>query len=47
MKQSEKNKLEYEGKVMSSNSYGDFIINKYNSTNDVEIVFIKNLKKSV
>lgn len=40
MKQSEKNKLEYEGKIMSSNSYGDFIINKYNSTNDVEIEFI-------
>lgn len=40
MKQSEKNKIEYEGKVFSSKSYGDFKVLKYNSTNDVEIEFI-------
>lgn len=40
MKQSDKNKLEFEGKVMQSKSYGDFKIIKYNSTNDVEIEFL-------
>lgn len=40
MKQSDKNKLEFEGKVMQSKSYGDFKIIRYNSTNDVEIEFL-------
>lgn len=40
MKQSDKNKLEFEGKIMQSKSYGDFKIIKYNSTNDVEIEFL-------
>lgn len=40
MKQSEKNKLEFEGKIFSSNNYGDFKVLKYNSTNDVDIEFL-------
>ena len=40
MKQSEKNKLEFEGKIFSSNNYGDFKVLKYNSTNDVDIEFV-------
>lgn len=40
MKQSDKNKLEFEGKIFSSNNYGDFKVLKYNNTNDVDIEFI-------
>lgn len=40
MKQSEKNKLEYEGKILPSNNCGDFKVLEYRSTNDVLIEFI-------
>lgn len=41
MKQSDKNKLEYEGKIFPSNSCGDFKILEYRSTNDVLIEFLQ------
>lgn len=40
MKISEKNKLEYEGKIFSSNKCGDFKILEYRSTSDVLIEFL-------
>lgn len=40
MTQTERNKLELEGKIFSSKNYGDFKVLKYNSTNNVEIEFI-------
>lgn len=46
MKQFEKNKLEYEGKIFSSRSYGDFKVIRYNGTFDVDIEFVTTKTKS-
>lgn len=40
MKQSERNKLEVEGKIFPSNNCGDFKVLEYHSTNDVDIEFL-------